>query len=182
MTAPPVMNNSTLSLHFFSGSPRSTLPDWNPLGTCVICKHFVLVFFHKLGTKRNAELLTSLRRNSCVDSMPCSVIQKFFQCTLHEIVYWISFCTNMTEKKRFCLLKVRLYKKDALFWGDSACTCALLLGQMWVACADKIKYLSRLLVDCSVNSSSTVSRSALKHSHEIFLAQYIAKSLVVSLQ
>lgn len=87
---------------------------------------------------------------------------------------------NMTEK-RFCLLKVRVYKKDAVFLGDSSCTCALLLGQMWVARADKIKYLSRLLVDCSVNSSSTVSRSALKHSHEIFLAQYIAKSLVVSL-
>lgn len=147
-----------------------------------MCKHFVLLFFHKLGTKKNAEVLTSLGRNSCVDLMPCSVIQKCFQCTFHKIMYWISFCMNMTEKKRFCLLKVRLYKKDALFWGDSSCTCALLLGQMWVACVDKIKYLCRLLVDCSVNSSSTVSRSALKHSHVIFLAQYIAKSLVVSLQ
>ena len=85
---------------------------------------------------------------------------------------------NMIGKERFCLLKVRLYKKVTLFWGDSSCTYALLLGQIWVAYSDKIKYVSRLLVDCS----STVSRSVLKGSHVTFSAQYIAKSLVVPFQ
>lgn len=59
---------------------------------------------------------------------------------------------------------------------------ALLLGRMWVACPDKIKYLSGLLVDCSVNSSSTVFRSVLKGSHVTFSAQRIAKSLVALFQ
>lgn len=43
-----------------------------------MCENFVLIFFHKLGSKRNAEVLASLRKNPCVDLMPCSVIQEMF--------------------------------------------------------------------------------------------------------
>lgn len=79
------------------------------------------------------------------------------------------FLYEHDRKRDFLFAKGQIIEKGYTVLGDSSCTYALLLGQTWVACCDKIKYLSRLLVDCSVNSSSTVSRSVLKVRHVRFL-------------